>query len=141
MASAANLQARLDGIIDLRWGEPVELHPWTQGQYTTEGVPDPSRPVIKTTGVYAMNTSRTVALAMAMGGPNTAKMVEADVWASIQLTNIGSLANWKANDRVYWPQRNEWYSINYVAPSATGRPKIYLIRIQANVASGPPPGG
>lgn len=137
-ANWTTLEARLDAIIDGAWGEPVELHPWTGGSYTSVGVPDPTRAVVKTTGVYMQPSARTVALAMAMGGANTAQLVEADVWLSVQEVNIGSLADWRAYDRVYFPNRNQWLSINYTAPSATGRPNIYLIRINENALPNAP---
>jgi hypothetical protein len=123
------IQQWMDNIVHARLGEPVEFHPWASGEgYGSEGQPDPNRPVLVTWGILDMPGPQVIGMGQAFGA-NT-RILEQDVWLSIQEVNIGSLANYVTYDRVYFPDRDLWFEINYPAPSATRRPRYYLTRLQ-----------
>jgi hypothetical protein len=128
-------QRRADSIIDNWLGERVELHPWTNEGFGSEGGPDPNRAVLAgpdIIGCYVTAGSGIVGeLSTGAAGAST-KLLELDVWLSIQSIIIGPLTNWKADDRVYFPDRDEWFLISYPGPSATFRPNIHLIRLNDN---------
>jgi hypothetical protein len=60
-------------------------------------------------------------------------IVGARFWISITEYNIGDLSVWNnKNDRVYLPERDWWFTIQSILPSATARPNIYLDRLNAD---------
>lgn len=124
------LRQRLDKIEDLRWGEPVELYPWVEAGLEGTGQPDTTRKVLKTTGVYVTAGASLVGEGgIAAGLGRNLQQVEMDVWLSINEDVLGDINSWQAHDRVYFPERDQWFEILYVAPSATHRPNIHLIRL------------
>jgi hypothetical protein len=126
------LEVMVDNIVDGQWGEPVELHPMAGADIDSEAGPDPTRPIIRTTGIFvtpgaaAMGEGGTVASGMAT------RVVQNDTWLSISDHNLkrSRLHEWKEEDRVYFPDRDQWYKVLYPTPSATARPQIYLARVQ-----------
>ena len=123
-------QQRLDKLLDLRMAEPVELHPWITGSgYSTDGVIDTSRPVLKTQAIFVTPGAQVIGESgSSMGG---VQQLENEAWISIQEDLLGDPASWKAHERVYLPIRNSWYEIAYISPSATRRPDIHLIRLES----------
>jgi hypothetical protein len=130
-------QARLDAVVDRFWAEPVEFHPMIGGDVSQEPAPDSSREIL--TGIVAVYM-RPGASITGEGGTQgamlTTEIVQADIWASIQGNLIGGDEPiFGKDDRVYWPERNEWFSITYIAPSATNRPNVHLTRLNPNSVS------
>lgn len=124
-------QRFMDAHIDLTWGEPFEIHPWVTEGYTGAGAPDAARTVLKgpkVIGVYMTPGSRVVGETADSVGQ---KQVVNECWVSVQQDVLGGdLGYYGEGDRVYFPDRDEWYEILYVAPSATFRPNIMLTRVQ-----------
>src|SRR5437868_1433376 len=122
------LAARVDKINDDWFSEPVELHPWTTGGVQSGGGPDPNRSVLVTNGMYMKLRGSLVSFGQAMGG--NARTLSQETWLSIAIDNLGgSIDLWKTNDRVYFPDRGEWWLINYIEPSDTYRPNVHLTRL------------
>lgn len=128
------LQQQVDAAVDGRFGDPVVLIPWLKGQgiYTQdqEG-PDPDRKVKVTTGIFVTPGASLVgesgrATGGAGGGFNT-QMLEQEAWLSIEQDNLGPINYWRAYDRVYFPDLDAMFNIQYVEPSATRRPNVHLI--------------
>jgi len=104
----------------------------TPGDIDTNPGPDPSRAIVKTFAVF-MKPGASITgeggAARAYGG--NIQQVTQDTWISIcDARLIVDLLAWKQHDRVYLPDRGEWYEINWINPSATARPDIHLIRVQ-----------
>ena len=128
------LQQRLDTIVDSAWSEPVEIHPWTNQGYSQEGGPDPSRAVIITNGMYVTAGSGAVGEVSIGAGAGESQQIEQDVWLSIQAEALGAyLLDWKADDRVFWPFRNLWYTVTYMPPSGTLRPNVHMTVLNNSV--------
>jgi hypothetical protein len=135
------LQKRLDFIVDGRWGESVILIPWAKdtGIYQPgEEGPDPARKLLTTTGIYVTPGSKVVG-EMAAGGAT--QIVESECWLSITLGQLGgSLAYWRASDRIYLVNRDLMYSFSYAEDSATYRPNLHLIIVKDTLTGqGAPP--
>jgi hypothetical protein len=125
------LQQQVDYVIDGRWAEPVILIPWIAGTkvYTpTEQGPDPTRKLLKTTGIYVSAGAELVGESGSAHAQGNARQVGQKVWLSVTTANIGSVTSWVAGDRVYFPNRDMFYNIDFIGDSATLRPNIYLIR-------------
>jgi len=62
----------------------------------------------------------------------TATYLDTTTWFSITEYNLlpYKLSDLQQGDRVYFPDRNEWYMIDHPMPSKTGRPQVYVSRIQ-----------
>lgn len=126
---------RMDTIVDNRFGEPVELHPWTAENFGSGGGPDPARAVLAgpdVLGVYVTQGSKVIGEGSLGGAGGNTQLLEQEVWLSIQAGVLGDPAFWKSDDRVYFPDRNEWYQISYIPPSATYRYNVHLLRLNAN---------
>jgi len=129
-------QASLDELVDAVWAEPVELHPWTidtgGGGYISKGNADAARGVIRTEGVFMRPGARASGEAgVANNGLGDIKVVQQAVWISMEEQKmIVSWREWRQHDRIFMPERNEWYEIDYVLPSATKRPNVYLTVLQ-----------
>lgn len=126
------LEQWADAIVDGRFGEPVWLIPWVNGtQVYTPGEqgPDPSRQMRQTQGALVTPGARLVGESgRATGGGFNTQELEAETWLSMTLDNMGgSIALWRQYDRVYFPDRDQMFSISYLEPSATRRPNIHLI--------------
>lgn len=125
------LEQQVDFIVDGRFSEPVILIPWIAGTkvYTVnEQGPDPTRKIVKTNGIYVTAGAGLVGESGSAHAQGTTKQVEQKVWVSITTVNIGDVTDWVAGDRVYFPNRDRFYNVDYVEDSATLRPNIYLIR-------------
>lgn len=123
------LELKMDKIVDRQFGEPVEFHPWKKGTYSSKGVPDPDRAVIKTTGMYVNPGAAITGEGGTQGANLNFRLVMQDCWISIIDDYVNSKA-WVRGDRVYLPERGEWWEITYADPSPTNRPNIHLVRIQ-----------
>lgn len=124
-----DLQRQVDRMVDDRWSEPVEFHPWLSARVTGTGQADPARKVVKTRGIPVTPGSQVVGES---GAGGATKQVESEEWVSIQKDYLPDYL--KQHDRVYLPDRDEWYEINYIPPSATYRPNVHLIRLDLGTA-------
>src|SRR5262245_1598202 len=124
------LAARLDAYVDGTWAEPVELHPMVPGDIDTNPQPDPARRIVKTLGVFMKPGASIIGeggLASAYGG--NLHTIAQEAWVSIADERLViDLLAWKQHDRVYFPDRDEWYEIAWTDPSATMRSNIHLLR-------------
>jgi len=129
MSNWRTYQHDMDDAVDDVFAEPVELHPWqAPSRYTETGGPDPDREVVTTTGVYVKPGA---SVSGESGSAGYGREVQQDTWVSIVDHKLEvSLLDWRKADRVYFPERNEWYEITFPGPSATGRPQFYLVRLQ-----------
>jgi hypothetical protein len=124
------MQRMMDSIIDDTWAEPFEIHPWTTAGYAGRGGPDPSRAALigpNVIGVYTTPGSKV--MGETADSPAT-QTVENEVWLAVEQTVLIDPSIWVPSDRVFLPDRGEWYEISYVAPSSTFRPNIHLTRLQ-----------
>ena len=124
------LERLVDDMVDAQWGEEVEFHPWGGSGIEQGGGPDPEREVIHTIGILVMPGAATTGEGASDGGGEAPAMLA--TWLSISQHNLkgSKLHEWKQEDRVYFPDRNEWYMVDHPLPSVTGRPNIYLHRVQ-----------
>ena len=127
-----SLEQRMDRIVDRQFGEPVEMHPWTTATVSDEGGPDLARDMIETIGILVMPGAHAMGEAGTVGAGMATRVVQNDTWLSIQEDNLlkSKLFMWREGDRVYFPDRDEWFSVLYPTPSVTARPQIYLARMQ-----------
>jgi hypothetical protein len=126
------LERLVDDIVDEQWGEPVELHPFTLPDVEGESKPDPTRSIVITTGILVMPGAAATGEAGAQSTGLASTPAQMDTWLSISTHNLrgAALHTWIEGDRVYFPDRDEWYTIDHPMPSVTARPQIYLARIQ-----------
>ena len=122
----------MDRIVDGYFGEPVEMHPMLPATVATEGEPDPSRPVISITGILVMPGAAATGEGGTVGSGMASRVVSNDTWLSVQEDQLAQakLETWVEGDRVYFPDRNQWYTVLYPTPSVTARPQINLARMQ-----------
>lgn len=130
-----SLQERMDIIVDSKFSEPIEIHPYrvVSGGYSGSGSePDPNREILKTNGCLAGPGSNIIGEGgtMGAGGLNT-RMVAQEFWLSLMEAKGGDIHTWKKGDRVYAPERNDWYEIVYSDRSWTGRPLFHLVQLNA----------
>lgn len=127
------LERKMDAIVDQQFAEPVEIHPWKKastGGYSNPGAPDPDRPVLNITGIYVNPGASITGEGGTQGANLNVRMVTQDVWLSVIEDYIGDVKLIKPPDRVFFPERGEWFEVAYSDPSATNRPNIHLIRLQ-----------
>jgi len=133
MVDWRNVAAQLDLYVDTIWAEPTELHPMIPGDIDSNPGPDPARSIIKTQAVFMKPGADIVGeagAARAYGG-NVHQIVQ-DTWISIcDAKLVVDLTQWRQHDRVFFPWRDEWWEIAWISPSATMRPDIHLLRVQA----------
>lgn len=124
------LERVMDAIVDDTWAEPVEFHPWGWRGVEDNPEPDPDRAVLKTMGILVMPGAATTGEGAAAGGMATP--LTSSTWVSISEDNLKNtdLAYWREDDRVFFPDRDEWFKIDHPLPSATARPNIYLVRLE-----------
>jgi hypothetical protein len=136
MVAWRELERQVDQIVDGRFGDPVLMIPWVKEAkvfLVGEDGPDPARNPQLTTGIIVTPGAHLVgeggrATGGSGGGFNT-RVLEAEVWLSVTLDNIGGdYAQWQPGDRVFMPNTMEMFEISYIEPSATFRPNIHLIR-------------
>src|SRR5262252_9502940 len=126
-----SFEQQIDAMVDQYWGEPVELHPMIPGSVTGDPTADPARPVINTTCVFMRPGAKVVGEGGDSYSRNGAQQVASECWISIQDARLGgNIFAWKQHDRIYLPERDQWFEINYISPSATGRPDIHLLIVQ-----------
>jgi hypothetical protein len=124
------MQRRMDRTIDEVWAEQFEIHPWISEGYSGQGAPDTTRAVLKGDHVIGVVTSPGSRLVGETADSPTTQIIENAIWISVEQTVIGDPSQWKDGDRVYLVDRDEWYEINWIGPSATFRPNIHLTRLQ-----------
>jgi len=122
----------VDKMVDAQFGEPVELHPWTTATAATEGGPDPAREVLVTWGILVMPGAAALGEGGSVSVGMSTRVVANDTWLSIQEDRLAKarLETWKEGDRVYFPDRDQWFTVLYPTPSVTARPQIELARMQ-----------
>lgn len=122
----------VDRVVDKFFGEPMELHPWGKIGLSSEGEPDPERAVLYFTAILVMPGAAATGEAGAVSIGMSSRVVGMDVWISIQEDQLATakLETWKEGDRLYVPDRDLWYQVQYGTPSVTARPQIELTRIQ-----------
>jgi hypothetical protein len=122
----------MDRIVDGYFGEPVEMYPYTKATAATEGEPDSTRSVIKITGVLVSPGASAIGESGVVSAGLNTRVVGMDKWLSVQEDQLEAarLETWQEGDRVYFPDRNEWYTVLYATPSTTARPQIELARMQ-----------
>lgn len=126
-------QHRMDDIVDRQFAEPVRLIPWTGGQHVSEGHQDPARKVIDTVGVYSTPGSRALGEGGTIASGLVTQMQTSLEWIAITEENMGDPSLWVRYDRVYLSDQlpnQQWHSVEKIAPSATKRYYVYLIRLQ-----------
>lgn len=123
----------LDSIVDGFWAEPIEIHPMIAGDVSDDATADPSRPIMRGVAVYMRPGAAITGEGGTQGAMLTTQIVQSDVWASITIEQVGGgyIPVYNKDDRIFWPERNEWYAISYVVPSATGRPNIHMIHLSS----------
>jgi hypothetical protein len=121
------LERVCDSIVDDVWAEPVELYPWKLGGVEDNPTPDPTRAVLKTRGVFMLPDETGIGAGGGMTSPLTGV-----TWVSLSIDSFkaSELDDWVEGDRVFFPDRQEWYVVDHQSPSATGRPNIYLARLE-----------
>lgn len=121
-----------DRVVDRFFGEPVEMHPWTPAGVSDEGGPDPQREVITITGILVAPGAAATGEGGTVSSGMSTRVVAYDVWVSIQEDQLAKarLETWQKGDRVYFPDRDQWYTVLYATPSVTARPQIELARMQ-----------
>ena len=131
MSTWRNLQRTVDRIVDTHFAEPCEIHPWVvTSRYSSLGGPDHSRPILKTTAIFAQPGAAVSGEGGTQGGGMSTRVVMQDVWTSITLDKLGRDVNmYRTGDRIYFPEREEWHEIVWVDLSATDRPNIHMVRI------------
>ena len=122
----------MDRVVDRYFGEPVEMHPWTTATAATEGDPDPSREVIYIKGILAMPGAAATGEGGSVSIGMSTRVVAYDTWLSVQEDQLAKarLETWRKGDRVYFPDRDLWFTVLYPTPSVTARPQIELARMQ-----------
>lgn len=122
----------MDRVVDRFFGEPVEMHPWSLGGISDEGNPDPSREVIYITGILSMPGAAAVGEGGSVSVGMSTRVVAYDTWLSVQEDQLAmaQLHTWQKGDRVYFPDRDMWFTVLYPTPSVTARPQIELARMQ-----------
>ncbi len=126
------LERMVDDMVDDQWAEDVELHPMAGADVDSEANPDATRQVVKTVGILVMPGAAALGEGGTVGSGLTTKTIQNDVWVSFAEHRLKGvpLYTWREDDRVYFPDRDEWYKILYPTPSVTARPQIYLARLQ-----------
>ena len=125
-----SLELKMDKIVDRQFAEPVEFHPYTKASYSDPGSPDPARSILKTTGIYVNPGAAITGEGGTQGANLNFRLVMQDCWISIIGDYTSSVYNWVRGDRVYLPERGEWWEITYIDLSPTNRPNIHLVRLQ-----------
>ncbi|HEY6613494.1 MAG TPA: hypothetical protein VIZ32_03220 [Vicinamibacterales bacterium] len=122
----------MDRIVDGYFGEPVQMFPMLPATVATEGEPDPNRQVIEITGILVMPGAAATGEGGTVGSGMATRVVTNDTWLSIQEDQLikARLETWVEGDRVYFPDRNLWFTVLYPTPSVTARPQINLARMQ-----------
>jgi hypothetical protein len=122
----------MDRVVDRYFGEPVEMHPMTQATVGTEGEPDLTRKMIEVVGILVMPGAAAMGEGGTVGSGMATRIVSNDTWLSIQEDQLikAKLETWQEGDRVYFPDRNLWFTVLYPTPSVTARPQINLARMQ-----------
>src|ERR1035437_9400804 len=105
----------------------------SDGDISQEPMPDNSHEILKTKGVYMRPGALITGEGGTQGASLSTQIVENDTWLSIVGDVIGGDEPiFQKDDRVYWPERGEWWAISYITPSATNRPNVHLIRLNPN---------
>lgn len=130
------LEQWVDEIVDARFAEMVYIVPWADGTtvYTPgEQGPDPTRRMLVTQAVFLSPGAALVGESGrstgGSGGGFDTKLLEQECWISVMLDNIGDITAFRESDRVYLADRDQWYTISYLADNATRRPNIHLIAV------------
>lgn len=126
------LERVMDTIVDATWAEPVELHPWGWRGVEDNPEMDPTRPVLKTTGILVMPGAAVTGESATGGGGGMASPLTSGTWLSLTEDSLKTtnLSDWREGDRVFFPDRDEWFIIDHPLPSVTARPNIYLTRLE-----------
>ena len=126
------LERYMDAIVDRQFGEPVEMHPWTEGGISDEGGADPARDIIYIIGILVAPGASATGEGGVVSTGMSHRVVAYDIWLSIQEDQLAKakLETWQKGDRIYFPDRDQWYTILYPTPSVTARPQIELARMQ-----------
>jgi hypothetical protein len=122
----------MDRIVDNYFGEPVHMYPMLPATVSEEGVPDPLRKVIEIVGILVMPGASVTGEGGTIGSGMSTRIVTNDTWLSVQEDQLvkAKLETWQEGDRVYFPDRNLWFTVLYPTPSVTARPQINLARMQ-----------
>jgi hypothetical protein len=125
-----SLERVMDAIVDDTFGEPVELHPWGWRGVEDNPERDPDRPILKTTGILVAPGAAVTGESGTGGG--MASPLTGGTWLSLteEALKTTKLEDWREDDRVFFPDRGEWYKIDHQVPSVTARPNIYLVRLE-----------
>jgi hypothetical protein len=128
------IEVMMDDLVDDYWAEPVRIVPWGPVGIDDDGQPDPARKVVNTRGILVMPGAAATGEAGTQATGMTSGQIDIGTWLSITDYNLKSLklSDIEQGDRVYFEERDEWYMIDHPIPSKTGRPQIYMSRIQEN---------
>jgi hypothetical protein len=134
-ASWARFERIVDGFVDGRFGEQVQIWPTMEEQAATgTSTPDPSRKVLYATGVVEMPGASATGEAgtLARGLTTEGKIETSMIWVSMTEDELGGdWTHYGIGDRVLLPERSptQWYQINSITPSVTGRYNVNLVRV------------
>ena len=117
-------------MIDGFWAELFEIHPWITEGYTGRGSPDTTRTMLKGPNVVGVLEGPGTRMVGETADAPSTQQIENEVWLSVDQTIIGDPTYWATGDRVFLPDRGEWFEILYIGPSTTFRPFIHLTRVQ-----------
>jgi hypothetical protein len=125
-------QVMMDSIVDDFFAEPMRYVPWGPVGIDDDGQPDPARPPLDTRAALVMPGAAASGEAGSGAQGMTATYLDTTTWFSITEYKLlpYKLSDLQQGDRVYFPDRNEWYMIDHPMPSKTGRPQVYVSRIQ-----------
>lgn len=126
------LEIMMDNMVDNYWAEPVQIIPWGPIGIDDDGAPDPARKAVNTRGVLVMPGAAATGEAGTMATGMVSGQLDLTTWLSITDFNLKTLklSDLQHGDRIYFPERDEWYAMDRPIPSKTGRPQIYLQRLQ-----------
>ena len=114
----------VDDAVDDAFAEAVVLKPMlTQKTGYREAIPDPSRPVVITRGIYDQARGN-----VETAGGTLHKQVVVDTTLSIRFEPVKQCALRKG-DRVFFPERDETFDVLWIYEEPGGRPDVHLARV------------
>jgi hypothetical protein len=125
MATIVQDTKPLDARVDQVFGEPILLKPMkTAGGGYRESMPDDSRQEVIGVGIYDQGRGAVEPTGQGM----VHRQATTDTTLSLRF-EIVDRAQLRKGDRVFFPERQEWYEVTYISPDPGGRPDVHLVRV------------